>query len=62
MEFGDGGLLSCSVVDRVGSVVIGDKSTIAVALKGLETPCWIKSEVSDGCLVRLGGVSCRRRK
>jgi hypothetical protein len=34
MEFGDGGLLLCDVVARVGSVVIGDKSGVSVALNG----------------------------
>jgi len=34
MEFGDGGLLLCDVVDRVVSVVIGEKSAVSVALNG----------------------------
>jgi len=34
MEFGDGGLLLCDVVDRVGSVVIRDKSAVSGALNG----------------------------
>jgi len=34
MVFGDGGLLLCTVVDRVGSVVIGDKSGVSRALTG----------------------------
>jgi len=34
MEFGDGGLLLCDVVDRLGSVVIGDKSGVSGALNG----------------------------
>jgi len=34
MEFGDGGLLSCDVVARVSSVVIGEKSAVSVALNG----------------------------
>ena len=34
MEFGDGGLLLCDVVARVGSVVIGDKSGVSGAFNG----------------------------
>ena len=34
MEFGDGGLLLCDVVARVGSVVIGEKSAVSVAFNG----------------------------
>jgi len=34
MEFGDGGLLSSGVVNRLVSVVIGDKSGVSVALNG----------------------------
>jgi len=34
MEFGDGGLLLCDVVDRVGSVVVGAKSGVSGALNG----------------------------
>jgi len=34
MEFGDGGLLSSGVVNRLAGVVIGDKSGVSVALNG----------------------------
>ena len=34
MVFGDGRLLLCDVVDRLGSVVIGEKSAVSVALNG----------------------------
>ena len=36
MEFGDGGLLSSGVVNRLAGVVIGDKSGVSGALNGAE--------------------------
>jgi len=40
MEFGDGGLLLCGVVNRLAGVVIGDKAGVSVAFNGAEAAFW----------------------